>query len=130
MSLSRFWFWPSERHTHGESDVINEHLQSRRKSNLVTYHRMFELPASNISYVHRVLVLPLMGPNLDQTCSEMPTSTHMSHRMSAAWQFLLSLKEYEAKIVYRGKLKPFSHFISLGKLVQMYLKDLNSGAII
>jgi serine/threonine protein kinase len=74
-------------HTHGESNVINERLQGRRKSNLVTYHKTFELPAGKRSHVNRVLVLPLMGPNLDQTCLEMPTSTHMHYRMSAAWQF-------------------------------------------
>ncbi|KAK0107083.1 hypothetical protein ONS95_003792 [Cadophora gregata] len=90
-------------HTHGESDAINECLQGERKSNLVTYHSMFELPAGKNLHVHRVLVLPLLGPNLDQTCSEMPMSTHMHYRMSAAWQLLVCLKDlHEAKIVHRG----------------------------
>jgi serine/threonine protein kinase len=97
-------------HTHGESDTINEHLQRQRKPNLVTYHKTFALPAGKKSHVHRVLVLPLMGPNLDQTCLEMPTSTHMHYRMSAAWQLLLNLKDlHKAKVVHRGKPKPFSH---------------------
>ena len=98
------------RHTYRESDAINERLQGRRKSNLVTYYKMFELPTGKRSYIHRVLVLPLMGSNLDQTCLEMPTSTYTHYRMSTAWQLLLSLKDlHKAKIVHRGKPKPFSH---------------------
>jgi serine/threonine protein kinase len=76
---------PQHGHRNGESDAINERLQARRKSNLATYHEMFVLPAGKRTHLHRVLVLPLMGPDLDQTCLKMPTSTHIHYRMSATW---------------------------------------------
>lgn len=96
-------------HRHGESDAINEHLQGQRKSNLVTYHEAFVLLAGKGLHVHRVLVFPVKGPSLDDTCGlGMPTSTHMHYRISAAWQLLLSLKDlHKAKVVHRGKPKPF-----------------------
>jgi hypothetical protein len=58
-------------HTHGESDMINERLQGKRKSNLITYHEMLELPSGKRSHIHRVLVFPLMVPNLDPECQRL-----------------------------------------------------------
>jgi hypothetical protein len=93
-----------EKEYFAQDDIIR---RVRDRSNLVTFHATFQLRGRN-NDLYRVLVLPLMGPNLEMTRLEMPVSTHMSFRMSAARQLLVALKGlHDAGIVHQGKPKPF-----------------------
>jgi serine/threonine protein kinase len=93
----------------GDREIFAQNEIIRRahdRSNLVIYHSTFQLRGPN-NDLHGVLVLPLIGPNLQSTLYKIPLSSHMHVRMSAARQLLLALKSlHDAGIVHSGESKP------------------------
>jgi serine/threonine protein kinase len=86
----------------------------QERSHLVTYLDTFHVKGV-LETEHRVLVLPLIGPNLEHVLdiekdrSGLSVSTFTTMCMSAAKQLLVALKDlHEGGIVHGGKAQLFS----------------------